>query len=54
MYPSYSFSSDRQPSRADRPSPSDAYRRAYRTPDAQPAPADTSSERAVPQADGEP
>jgi hypothetical protein len=53
----YSFAPDRQPARAPAPSPSDAYRRAYRVPppDAQRAPTDgTSSERAVPQADGEP
>ena len=54
MFSSYSFSPDRRPTRNAEPSPSDAYRRAYRAPDAVPTPADPSSERAVPQADGEP
>ena len=54
MFSSYSFSPDRRPTRNAEPSPSDSYRRAYRAPDAAPAPAGTSSEVAVPQADGEP
>jgi hypothetical protein len=54
MYSSFSFSPDRQPTRNVDPSPSDAYRRAFRAPETTPAPAAATSERAVPQADGEP